>query len=157
MARSLRDHCTGWIDARSNNKTRINRLFYAERVTSQIPDRGKSRHQKIVCIGGRAYLHKVLADGEQLYLWQIIKGYMGMSIDQPRHQCATTAIDDLRPFGLDFFCRDLLDEVSFDQHVRVHKTLFILAVEHIYIREQRFGFGLRRFVSGKCCYRQTKC
>ncbi len=54
-----------------------------------------------------------------------------MGFDQPRYQCASAAIDGRRAGNGPQALTDLLDEVSFDQHVLPQSQLLIRAVEDV--------------------------
>ena len=88
---------------------------------------------------------------------------MGMTVDQPRHQRAATAVDDRRAHGFNYAIGHLLDQVALDQHAHAHGELFGLAVEDVDVGDQDLRFGLIRRdrrcggKQGAACNHESDC
>ncbi len=126
----------GRIDARSRNQPFIDCLREAVNWAARVPDRGEAAQEHFLGLDrhDRARIGPV---GIEEDIRRQDDRKMRVPVDHARHQCTTTAIDNLGAFsGLEVFVPDLLDQITLDQHTPVGGKLVGFAVKDITIDEE---------------------
>src|SRR5262249_47608794 len=91
-----RNHGTGRENARTCYNALIDCLLEAEHGTAHVPNGGEASHQRVRGLGAGYKIDVPDVRREKLSGGRPHQHWMPVHVNQPGHQCATTAVNDYR-------------------------------------------------------------
>ena len=136
------DDGAGRVDARAGDDALVDGALEPERRPAQVANGGEPAHQRVRGLGACHQIEVADVPREQRRGRRPHQHRVPVHVDQPGHQRAPAAVDDLgvgAAIGWNRICRDLLDRVPADENVHAGAQRVALAVEDADVLEEDDG------------------